>query len=625
MRLGCLAIFALLLLACGGGKESAPKPKPTLVRFAEGTPLDADGAARLDFGELVVGRKARANLVLENLSDRSLPVKVDTPESPFSLVDAPEALPPRALASLVFRFAPVEASPAIQEVGIRVGEERLRIRLSGGTAAVEENCAFSVSPPSIRLRVGSQDPGMDWNFPLSIQVDEGRCVIEEARGEGDFEVALPDVKGNVLLGGTRTEILVRVGAPSPGEEGAVRLRIEGREVEIPIQVVEAVDCASIDPQLLEIELGLGCGEAYEIHFGGDCESTPRLVGTEVFPEEERRFLQVETREGVTSLVYTPSEAQHESEATVIFDFDNGDRLYLPVRARPKMHEVQFVVPERALDLLILVDQRPAMDQLEDLLDEVAADLWAWMAESVWKVSVGVTTTRTTEEFDCPMTGEGGRLLPLDGSPPRLIAKDTPDGASLLRERLSPEPCSEKEPQGLSALYSSLSTNQAEPWGVSGATKGALFIVAESDNSISEPEIYRQLFSQYGLEYLHVIGPCHEGQLGGRYGALAREFLGVFQPRCALLPHVPILNALEEMATLPFRFELEVPADVDDPLSATESEGVAVFVGDAPLYSGAFPGWTVAVEGTEFRLNWGLEPGTEITVRYPLERCHDDGL
>lgn len=617
MRTGIHLLLVVLLFACGKEPPNT-KAAPPRVRFAGGTALDGSGAAVVDFGQVAVGRQARATLVLENLGNEPLPLEIESVAPPFSLVDAPEFLAPRALASLVLRYAPAEAARAEHAITIHAGHERLSARLVGEGTPGESICDFTVTPSSLRLTVGEADPGLDWRIPIGIEVQKGRCEVEAARSEGDLKISFDGLVGRVISEGMRSEAVFLVESPSLGQEGAAILEIGGREVEIPVHTVETPSCMSLEPPSVVIETDLECENHIEILPFDECEDAPGLVASTILPEKERRHLGIVTNGGTIAIHYGGADPHHESEATAVFDFDNGDRLYLPVTARVKLREERLVIPKRPLDLLLLVDKGSAIAEFDELIDEFIDALWDWMNVSEWDVSVGVTTTAMEGEEEC--SAEAGRLLPLDGSTPKLIRPDMEDGPSLMRDRLLFSRCGDPASEGLDALWKALS-GEAWPWLAGEGTKVALILAAENHPPSRDSQEYRDFFRAGGLSTLHLMGPC--GGSGGVYGWVAGQLSGLVTSLCDELPYAPILDSLEEAAMWPHSFPLDPPAAVGDPFDATEEDGIAVFVDGVPLYSGASPGWIVTEAGSIFRVGWGFAPGTEILVRYPERSCRTD--
>ncbi|HLV59992.1 MAG TPA: hypothetical protein VKY51_01165, partial [Fredinandcohnia sp.] len=97
MRTRLLAWLVVLAFACGKEETEKPSVRAPVLRFAEGTSLGAGGVAELDFGEVAIGRQARATVVVENLGGEPLTLQTTPPNAPFSIVDAPETIAPRSL------------------------------------------------------------------------------------------------------------------------------------------------------------------------------------------------------------------------------------------------------------------------------------------------------------------------------------------------------------------------------------------------------------------------------------------------------------------------------------------------------------------------------------------------
>lgn len=606
-------IFLLALLAAGCGKETArerPSPAP-LLRFVEGTRLDPDGAARLDFGEVVEGKQARAHIVLENLGDTSLPLEIEVPPSPFQLVDAPTSIAPHAQASLVIRFVS-EGSAAQGTFRIRAGRDSLRVRLQGQGIPPAIGCTVALDPPALRLTVGPEDPGLPWEIPVDVVVEKGRCTFDEVRAEGDLTIEVEDLEGRVFLEATRTKVKLRVGPARPGEQGVARLHIGNDEVDLPIQIEATSKCVSPDVSHLQLETGLYCDTHAAIAFEG-CEEPPVLLDARVWPEDETLFFKVLPGEGTATIRYEAIDPLYVSDALFAFDFSNGDRVYARVEAEPEMLETSFVVPERLLDLIVVLDKSAWMNDHIPKLEDLAAKLWTFVQESSWDVSIAVTTTALgAGSPDCP--AENGGFLPRDGSRPRFVTADTPDGEEVLLQNLQPDFCAPLgESRGLEVL-SKVVSQPPPTWRRPGASVAALFFTVEDDAGSESIHTHAGEYTEAGIERIHTIDRCAVGST--RYGLLAQLLNGRTLDLCGSFSPRPILDDLELDGTRPYLFELPVPAEMEGRFFGDESTGIFLFHEGVRLPSHGIPGWTVRDGGWVLRLEWGLAPGSEVRLRYP---------
>lgn len=613
MRSRLLALLVVLVAACGGQDEQKVRsPTVQIVRFAEGTKLEAEGVARVDFGEVSAGRQARANLVLENLSGRPLELEIATPDAPFSLVDAPDSIAPRSLASLVVRFTPEEEGEASQDLVIRAGGKRLTARLRGRSGPVGKDCEFTLDPPVLRLTAGSGDPGLPWEIPIGVEVRKGRCGFEAMRVEGELGIEMDAVDNTVFLEGTRTELVLRIDGVEKGREGSFFLRLDGREVELPVRVEEQATCVVPSVSRLDLVAGLHCENTGEVLFLGNCDEAPALLNARIWPESETaRFGIHSIEEGSLGIQFTAHEPLHVSDALGVFDFANGDRVYVRLTGRADIAEQRFTVPQRRLDLLVLVDKSTTAAGFAGRLDDLAAGLWTFVSDSPWETEVAVTTTAREDVLDedpeCP--AENGRLLPLEGSRPRIVGAATPDGKEVLRQNLEPAFCAEEgKSRGLDVLVSTV------PWTPRTSLKMALILAAEDDASWDpEWDRYVSRIDETGLRRLDVIGPCNAAP---RYRQVAQGLGGRCRDLTELDPLTPTLSGIDEDMRVPELYTLDRQAETFGDYYLDEEHDVFVFVNGEPLPShGGEVGW-VLIAGWTLRMNWGLEPGTEVRIVYP---------
>jgi hypothetical protein len=614
-----LAILFFVLAACGS--EEAPRPRPKkVVRFAEGTQLGRNGGAILDFGTVAPGRQARASLVVENLTDRSLALSVDEPEPPFSLVDAPAEIAPGSPASLVFRYAPTAEAESAQTIRLRAGGQTLRVRLAGRGGNGDTDCALRVRPESLRLNVGPAS--VPWRVPLDLEVEAGRCVVEEVRAEGDLELAVEELVGKVLPEGTRYLVHLEVGAAEPGSAGELVLDHGDGELRLPIEIVAEPACVGLDLTELHFEEGLGCEKSTEIRFENSCDDPVELVSVTLVPKEAERFFEVDPTEGGVMVRYRAEDVLGVAYAQAILDFDNGDRLYALLAGRVLVAEQRIVIPETLVDLLIVIDKNSRMADFEGLLDELAARIASWITSTDKNVAVGVTTTLTDGSTDC--VAEAGRLLPLDESRPRVLDRDTSDLESVLRANLDVERCAPPgAAHGLNAARLAVQ-GAAEGWSRDLAKKAILVVATEDDPTLSgDLPLYRGALEKEGVAWFHAIGPdpsCGEGwNYAFNYRWMAMDISGLFRPICDERPLDAILGELERVTPPVYEFELDRQSVADASGFGDEAQGIYLLLDGVPIPStgsAATPAWTVAGDGAYLRVNRGFPPGTELTLRYP---------
>lgn len=608
MRTRLLAWLVVLAFACGKEETEKPSVRAPVLRFAEGTSLGAGGVAELDFGEVAIGRQARATVVVENLGGEPLTLQTTPPNAPFSIVDAPETIAPRSLASLVFRFAPEQEGQAVQTVVLRAGRDRLAVRLRGAGGPIQEDCIFHLEPPELRLSTGVGGPDLPWVLPVGIRVERGRCAFEGARAIGDFTVEVEGADNSVFLPGVEAGLRLRIGGIEVGRTGSIFVRMDGHEVELPVRVEESPLCVGTNVQRLELQADLHCDITGQLSFESSCGDLPRLGAARIWPPEEAPTFEILLAdEKSLGIRYVADEPLRVEEAVGVFDFDNGDRVVVPLTGRAKMREVEVAIPPRKLDLLVLVDKHFGIVDWANRIDAFASDLWDFVVSSPWEVEVGVTSTVVGEdEPACP--AENGQLIPLDASRPQLVRADTPDGQDVLRQNLTPLVCVEGAvSKGLEAVLA------ATPWSDRDGTRMAIAIVADHDNSAGAASGYPSAFASREIRRFYVIGPCPRS---ARYETVIDSLGGKYRPICVSDPHLEIFEAIDEYMGRPLVFELGWPAHTGGETYATEEKGIYVFVDDEPLPSHGGPvGWVV-YNSAELRVDWGLPPGTKLRVVYP---------
>lgn len=615
------AILFLVLAACGS--EEAPRPQPErVVRFAEGTELGRNGDAILDFGTVAPGRQARASLVVENLTERSLALSVDEPAPPFSLVDAPSEIAPGAPASLVFRYAPTGEEESAQTIRLRAGGQTLRVRLSGRGGNGDTDCTLRARPESLRLVAGTS--AVPWRVPLELEVEAGRCVVEEVRAEGDLEFVVEELVGRVLPEGARYRVQLEVGAAEAGRVGELVLDHGDGEVRVPVEIAAEPACMGLDLTNLRFEVGLRCGGSTEIRFENSCEDPVRLVSVAFVPEEAARHFEIEPNEVGVEVRYRAEDVLAVNRAKAILDFDNGDRLAATLEGRAIVAERSIVIPQTLVDLLVVRDKSSRMAGYDELWDELAARLAGWISSTDKSVVVGVTTTMTEDAPDCE--AEAGRLLPLDGSRPQELDRDTPDLESMLRANLEVELCAPPfGSRGFDAILRAV-RGDAVGWGRSEAQKAILVMAAEDDpSSVFDRNLYREAFRLEGVAWFHAIGPdprCGEGwPHASNYRWMVGEFSGRFSAICDERPLDHILGELERTGPLFYEFELDPRPPLGDGGLGDEAQGIYLLLDGMPIPStgtAATPGWSVTHEEHRWvlRVGRGFPAGVELTLRYP---------
>lgn len=620
MRAKRLALLLVVLAACKGANPT-PSGPPLSIRFAEGTALDAGGNAIVDFGTVAVGRQVRRVVVIESLADEPIDLELDAPGPPFFVVDAPERIAAGSHTSLVFRLAPEGEGEFEQTISLGAGGRKLGIRLVGRAEGVEIGCEARVEPEALWLGAGPEGIDLPWNRPLVVEVLKGRCTLEEVRAEGELEFSLDDLPGKVLLEGNRYRAALHV-APAPaGTTGSLVLDFGETELRIPVEILEAPRCVSLENDELEFLEGYRCERTITVPLKKDCWGPVELLSARLVPEEAERWFSVQSGPQGIAVTYWADDLVETARAVVVLDYDNGDRLHLTLEGRVNVAEQPIVVPSISVDVLFMVDKTAAAEALEEAVDEVATRMARWMVTTDVDARLGVTTTLFHEQEGCE--AEAGRLLPLDGSRPPVLTRHTPDLEAVLRANLTVERCAPPgSSRGFEAAIAAFGPGE-EGWTRPDAKRVVVAVVAEDDGSPAHLRTtYLTRLWDVGVSHFYVVGPdpsCGEQWLTpSSYAWMSNSLEGFHEPFCVPAPGESIPFELDGIGPPFHEIELDVRADTAGAY-ADEYDGILLLYDGVPIPSvgtPTTPGWLVAEHGWVLRLNRGFPAGIGFLLRYP---------
>lgn len=621
-RLILLLVLGAVLSACGGEAQDPPGGKgPRALRFAEGTPLDASGAAVMDFGPVGLGRNARATIVLENHSAVDLPLEGFVVPPPFGLLDQPDSVPARARQSLVLTFSPEEAGGREASFVVQAGAERLTVHVRGEGIRLQKDCDFQIEPASIRLTADDRLPSVPWRMPVSIRTLAGTCVVDEVRTEGTLALEVESTEGRVLLPGTVVPLHFVAEKPLPGQEAEMTFRLLGKEATVKVEVAPEPACMEAEPSSIAIRPPLGCSETWEVGLKSRCEDAFGLLSTRLVHEEERTSFVLESNaEGFVQIRFASHDPLEVEEALAVLDFANGDRLYLPIRGEAHMEEERFVIPEPSIDLLVILDRGPRMEAYRPALEELAVLLSNWMEDPLVDVQVGVTSTVVEDGVDC--IAERGRLLPLDGARPQIVDRDTPEREEVLRRNLQPEVCSGSgTSEGFLALLLALE-GESFPFRNPARQRIVFFVTAEDESSpLSALDCYLEIQNRFGpiVSRVSAAAPnlawCPEvGPTAHRYRSFVQHFLGTSWAICDQELWSRQVEEWKVLGRDRIRFTLQGHA---------EAEGRSLWADGKQLPeagSESTPDWGIFSQSENpptqvLHIAVGLAAGTEVTLRY----------
>jgi hypothetical protein len=572
---------------------------------------------------VVVGRKARISLVVENRSNRPLRLEAGALTPPFSFVEAPATeLPPMGRQSLLLDFEPTGEGGAQAKLSLRSDGGRLEALLSGRGVAEGRRCDFVLEPPIVYLT----DVGMDipWQAPLTLEVLEGPCTIDELHTTGDLGLEATGVEGLTILQGMKAAVQLTVASPHGGSAGTVTVRAGGVVREARVETRPEPSCVTSPEPPGVLHENFRCPAHGEIAFTSRCPEPVSITSVGIWPQVgTSNFSARAVGTDRVEYTYVALEPVERERAWVVVDFDRGDRLLVPLEGEAKMVEDLFHAPDAPLDLLIVVDPGAGMEAHLPSLEAFSDELAAWLEGTLQDVRIGVTPAAVQGTEACP--GQEGALVPLDGSRPRFVDRDTPDLARVLRENLLVDAC--PEAGRIAALLAAVQglRDPAPAWLRPGARRGVIVLASQEDEASAAH--YGPLMLSLrdeGVE-LVVAGPevtCSEQP--APWSALREatwDLHGLYLPICAQEKWKDAIDWLELRGQVDAIFPLSERAD-----GAREADGVTLRAGGRLIPStGSLlsPAWNVE-QRRWLRMLWGLPPGTPLLLRYPAERSACSG-
>lgn len=250
-------------------------------------------------------------------------------------------------------------------------------------------------------------------------------------------------------------------------------------------------------------------------------------------------------------------------------------------------------PRRQLDLLLVIDDSPAMAPYVDSLKQNAANLLMFLIAQDLDFRLGVTTTSLTATEGCAGSGADGRLLPLDAAE-RWITPETPDAAGAFARAVDVGTCSAAPNQGLAAAWRAVSEldaledDPAHPEPADGnagfvrrgtdARLSLMFVSASDDLTAESVATWSDRFlSIHGRRNVNMIGAlavvappggCGSAEAGTRYSAFAESFGGLVGDLCSS----DWSRVLERMGTSVFSFGPRTRFFLDDRPVDVDADG-----------------------------------------------------
>ena len=600
------SLVALLFAAACAAGEPAPGGVRVVPELAADPSGEADGL--IDFGTQVAGEQTTFTLAIENLGAAPLALDRLPLLPPFSVDPAaPATVAPGATHAITLRFAPLQPGTWQQLLPLAMGDTTRWIRLRGDAIAAPPGaCVLDVAAKD--LAFGDVGERATASAALALRNTSAYACTARLHVEGEGFSAPPTLE---LPPGETVDLVVTARPAAPGPMAAT-LYVESPGVDaiaVGLTATAVSRCLRGPTQMLFGTVEEGCwSDQAAVALRNVCDHPVRLLRLGFAREAQGAEFRITSRpllpatiapgaSATVALQYTPVGSA-ASAATLVAEDDAAAALAVPLSGD--------VLPR---DPLIATDwqgTRPDADRLYVVDDGtemalVAEQVAAWGAAELPAIRtldprVGITTGSRVATPGCAGSGPDGRLVPVDGSAPRVLDRlELLDGR--LAGRLAIPACSAAPNEAFAAAeravaLASLHDDPDHPEPAdgnvglrrSGVPLQIVFVATRDDASPGALKTWIERFatlqSEYDLSFAAILGSggCGELPLGHRIEGLVRALGGRIQLVCGE-PH-----PLSWDATTPFwpwatRFFLrEGPLDRDHDGTITEAgDGFAVFV------------------------------------------------
>lgn len=653
-------VFVSLIAACSNDFDVPEvKKEGHLARISGVQPTDGafadptDAADYLvDFGTVFAGPQISRALAFSNWGDEPIELIVDDVESPFS-VSGGGVIAPRRDGRIVFSWIPGGIGRAEAIVTVRARTLHWTVRLTG---LVESHCKPVVPR---QLHFGTSIPGSELQARLRIEnIGDVHCPLAVGAPEGSAFSLRGPIPNMVPAGGSIALQLVARPDAIGTTEGALPLQIEGQAHRVSLGANVAESCFVVSqPGAFIAEPACGVDEQ-PLFLRNVCDRQLTVESFELSGGDGFEMIEAPALPMVLSprdratfrLAFRPLAEEPGTSSAVATIETELETITRPltgyVRAPLFVEDRWEQVFRPRIDLLLVVDDSPAMEPYLPQLRSWAGELGAFLEARRIHARAGVTTTSMVATEGCEESGAAGRLLPIDGRKPRYVDSDAGDFGFALAAQLPWSYCSAAPNHGLDAAVRALVAlgNAAddplhpEPndgnLGFRRPDAGLLvfFVTARDDESTVDPSLWPELTGfggerapLLGAEAIFATQDCSFDPSMLRYAATTEAASGVIWT-CCDRPW-PFSYSFGETATFGLRtrfFLANLPADRDEDGTISEdADRLAVVVDGQPVPATAESGqvvWSYDPEANSVDFTWGLEPreGSAVAIRYPVE-------
>lgn len=621
-----------LLAACSSAPEEPPRPaEEGRLELITRLPRDPVGeaAAWLDFGRVALGESRTMELVFRNVGGQPLILPLPEIAGPFLVArGGPDELLPGEEGSLMVQYI------ATEEVSRRlITVDDVQLALTGTGAP----CLFTLSRTEIHF--GSAPVGVPIIERFSIRNEgEVACTLSGARVVGSPEFSLQTGSRIVVAPGLESQVAVvfQPGESTGARQATLSFDVSGRETSVSLSGDSRSDCLRITGADVPLEVGAGCftREGY-VRLENTCSARVDLTGVAFEPEEGpfRTWLQTGVlregeRQDIRFNFYPIEEGRFEAELKL---FGHGGVLLgsaplvgLGTSPLTEARESWRARPMDVLDVLVVIDDTPAMNAFEKDLDGFMAQLQESLSGHDFQLGIITTSVPSGPaggEDACP-AGSGELISDEEG--PAILLPTTPDWGAIARSRLSASPRCRTRSEALEAAWRAVDpVNHLNPGFIrDGSYVWLLFLAPTEDGSPQTTSYYANRFSgAFEIELWSGPGACVSG--GDRWADFASRVFASRLPIC----RTPWNRVSEGPQGQPSRFWVlgNTPADLDGDKQATEAAGemsVAIDGQRLPQYDDlGRRQWRYDEERGRLVLETPIVPhaGEEVSVTYQL-RC-----
>lgn len=514
----CLPVLLVgWLAACSGGGSGGSREQPegrlVLVTLL---PVDPKGVADgwLDFGTVSPGESRYLELTLRN--EGTAPVELSAPpvDEPFG-VEPPEAgaLDPGEQATLSFRYT----------AGDSEGSVRALVELAGKSLALTGHsgpCLFDLSVRA--LDFGSAPPGISSRKAFVIRnYGEAACVLSGWRFAGSPDFSLQNEVKWVLGPGLEAEVPVFFRGQEPGTaESILSFEVSGTKVEIALKGEARAGCLELQGGPLVHEAPAACGATFASAVLQNVCSATLVVASVSMDSEDGAFatwqqsdlLPTGTRMWIDYLFYPPEPGQFQANLKGFAE--NGTEILsvplegLGLSSHTEQTDSWRALPRDPLDVLLLVDDTPAMESFDKNLAAFVEELSVSLAGHDFRLAVARTHGQSASTNSC--TGKSTDWLVSDDEGPTVLLPTTPSWKSVLENRLHSLPRCESRSRGLETLVG-IVDDRSVGFFREHAYRWYLLIAASEDASSQSTSFYAsKIRGDYLAEMWSGPGPCVEG-------------------------------------------------------------------------------------------------------------------